>query len=86
MSDKEYKCVCLKGEFKDMGNHILLPFGITLCGLPTVDAKVEEFPALKDKSLSDIISEYTEIEWNPTCDKCLEVIVMFQQYKQKTQN
>lgn len=72
--ENNYKCVQLIGELSDWGNHILMPFGVTLCGMPTIDADKEQFPALKEKALSDIISEYKELgEWNITCKRCLEV-------------
>lgn len=77
MSNKseKYKCVSLKGELADFGNHILMPYGITLCGLPTVDCDKDEFPALKGEVFSDMISEYDVVgEWNITCKKCLEVV------------
>ena len=73
-NEPAYKCVTLIGELSDWGKHILMPFGCTLCGMPTVDAKKEQFPALNDKVFSDMISEYKEEkEWDITCEKCLEV-------------
>lgn len=74
---KEYKCVTLKGELADFGNHVLLPYGITLCGLPTVDANKEQFPQLNHPNMADMINEYTEVgEWRITCEKCLEIFEM----------
>lgn len=73
-SDNNYKCVSLIGELADWGKHVLLPFGCTLCGMPTVDASTDQFPALKEKALKDIISEYKVEEWDITCEKCLNVL------------
>lgn len=72
--ETKYQCVSLIGELADWGKHILLPYGITLCGMPTVDVNKEEFPQLKTAALSDIISEYKVEEWNITCKKCLEIV------------
>lgn len=72
---KEYKCVTLIGELSDWGKHVLLPFGCTLCGMPTVDCNKEEMPQLKNPLMADMINKYTEHkEWNITCEKCLEVM------------
>jgi len=76
MKNDKIKCVILKGEFSDMGNHILMPYGITLCGLPTVDADKKEFPQLENEIFSDMISEYDEVDFNTTCEKCIEIFNM----------
>jgi hypothetical protein len=79
----EYKCITLKGEFSDMGKHILLPFGCCLCGLPTVDA-IGKMPQLENPALSDLVSEYKEEkEWDITCEKCLNVYDIIKQKKDK---
>jgi len=79
-----YKCVSLKGEFSDFGNHILMPFGVTICGLPTVDASLKDFPQLSSPHLSDIISEYDEKDkWEITCEKCLTVFKMLEHANEK---
>ena len=39
------KCVNLKGELENWGRHILMPHGVTLCGMPTVDADSGFIPA-----------------------------------------
>jgi hypothetical protein len=74
MEDKKIKCVTLNGELADWGKHILLPYGITLCGMPTIDVDKEQFPVLKDKNFADMIFEYTNEEWEITCEKCLNMI------------
>lgn len=33
----DVKCVTLKGDLSDWGKHILMPIGVTLCGIPTTD-------------------------------------------------
>ena len=65
------------------GKHCLLPFGITVCGLPTIEASKEQFPALSDNSFKNFVSEfieYTGENWDVTCKKCLE---MFEIMKNK---
>lgn len=76
------------GELADFGNHVLLPEGVTLCGLPTVDANMERFPQLKDAAFADMLNEYTVKEWDVTCEKCLEVfdIVQAANEKRKAEN
>ncbi len=74
MTNMGYKCVTLKGELEDLGKHILLPFGTTLCGLPTPDT-IGKFPQLE--KMKDMISEYTEEkEWDITCEKCIGIFSM----------
>lgn len=68
------KCVCLKGELSNQGNHILLPTGVTLCGMPTVDADLTIFPQLKNEAFSDLISDYAVKEWEITCERCIDMI------------
>ena len=79
----KYKCVSLKGEFENMGNHILLPFGVTLCGLPTTDASIKDFPQLTHHSFDGMISEYKEEPtWEITCEKCLAVFKILEAKKE----
>lgn len=78
----KFKCVSLVGGLADWGNHILMPYGITLCGMPTIDVNKDDFPSLKEKVLSDIISEYKIEEWNITCKMCLDIIVLAKTKKQ----
>lgn len=68
------KCVTLVGELEDWGKHILLlPIGFTLCGQPTTDASVEQFPQLKEPLFANMVNEYKEEEWDITCKRCLEM-------------
>lgn len=72
MGNNKVKCVTLlEGGAKDWGKHILLPFGVTLCGQPTPDA-INQFRVLKEKNMVDLISPYKIEEWDITCEKCLE--------------
>lgn len=68
------KCVTLKGDLEDWGKHILMPFGVTLCGMPTVDCDKNKFPQLNHPNFKDMIFEYTEEKWDITCEKCLEMM------------
>lgn len=68
------KCVTLKGELEDWGKHILMPMGVTLCGMPTVDVDKDKMPQLNHPNFKDMIFEYTEEEWDITCTRCLDMI------------
>lgn len=63
------KCVKLKLKGYPTGNHILLSFGATLYGCMTVDYDKSKIP----DGLKDITSEYTTVEWDITCKKCIEI-------------
>lgn len=79
------KCVTLtEGGAKDWGKHILHPTGVTLCGQPTPDA-IKYYPILKGDPL-EIISKYKVEEWNPTCEKCLQIIDMAQKHSELKKN
>lgn len=67
------RCVRLKGDLSDWGNHVFMPNGITLCGMPTVDTDKELFPILKNDVFKDMIFEYTEQQWNITCKRCIDM-------------
>ncbi len=68
------KCITLKGDFGNWGKHILIPFGVTLCGMPTVDVDKNKFPQLNHPNFKGLIFEYTEEKWDITCKRCLENI------------
>lgn len=54
------------------GKHVLLPFGVTLCGLPSNEAE-EKF---RSGPFADLVSNFIEHkgeDWNITCKKCIEV-------------
>jgi len=74
MKEQKVKCVTLKGELEDWGKHILAPYGITVCGMATVDADKDKFPSLNHPNFKDLIYEYTEEKWDITCERCLEMI------------
>ena len=78
----EMKCVILKGDLEDWGKHILMPFGITVCGMPTIDADKSKFKDLNHPNFKDIIFEYTEVKWDITCEKCLEMIEILKRNRQ----
>lgn len=81
---KELKCVTLKGDLEDWGKHVLLLSGNTMCGMPTVDTDTDEFIALKDPLMADMISEYIEEdEWEITCEKCLAVFDLIKEAERK---
>lgn len=74
------KCIKLKGELEDWGKHILmLPMGVTLCGCITVDANKEMFPILEKDTFQNMFNEYTVEEWEITCEKCLDMVDVFDQ-------
>lgn len=87
MSDLNLKCVRI--EYNDglpeEGNHILMPSNMTLCGMPTVDVDLKQFPILDQPALKDFRFEYEVLEWNITCHKCLEMIDILKQHR-KTVN
>ena len=76
------KCVTLKGELADWRKHILMPIGVTLCGIPTIDCDSTQFPQIKEGAVKDLVSEYTNEEWDITCEKCLEMINIVQKHKE----
>jgi hypothetical protein len=67
------KCITfLEGGAKNWGKHVLLPYGVTLCGQPTLEA-LNHFPILKEDHMKDLVSRFKEEKWDITCEKCLEV-------------
>lgn len=75
----QIKCVKLKQKGYPTGNHILLPFGATLCGCITVDYDKSKIP----DNLKDIASEYTVVEWHITCKKCIEMVDIVKDHKKR---
>lgn len=72
--EEQYKCITLlEGGAKDWGRHVLMPYGVTLCGQPTPEA-VKMFPVLIDPLMLNLISGYKEEKWDITCEKCLEMV------------
>lgn len=82
-AETNLKCVSLKGEIADWGKHILMPFGVTLCGIPTVDTDVEMFPQLKDKNFEGMRFSYKIEPWNITCARCMEMISIVKTHSEK---
>lgn len=81
------KCVTLKGELEDWGKHILLiPMGVTVCGMPTVDADKDKIPSLNHPNFKDLIFEYTEEKWDITCERCLKMVDILQKGDRKNVN
>lgn len=80
------KCVTLKGELSDWGKHILMPNGLTLCGMPTVDASKKQFPQLTHPNFKDMISDYTTEEWDITCKRCLDIIDIVDNHRIRSAN
>lgn len=74
MADLKLKCVILGGELEYLGKHILMPQEITLCGVPTIYVDTKTFPVLKEKNLADFRSEYSIVEWDITCERCLDIL------------
>jgi hypothetical protein len=85
-SDNNLKCVTLlEGGAKNWGKHILLPFGVTLCGQPTYEAK-NQFAALKNENMADLMVNYKEEDWNITCKKCLQAYDIIMKSKESRKN
>lgn len=80
------KCISItEGGAKDWGKHVLLPYGVTLCGQPTPEA-VSRFPVLKNKNLKGLIVNYIEEKWDITCPKCIEMYDIIMQGKENRKN
>lgn len=75
------KCVQLKGELSYLGKHILMPFGVTLCGVPTPDCDAKQFPQIKEGVVKDLVSEYTDQEWDITCIRCLDTVDILEKHR-----
>ena len=78
-SKKELRSITFKDEIEGFeGKHCLLPFGMTLCGLPSPEAP-DKF---KEGPFADLVSDFIEHkgeDWNITCKKCIEVFSIIEQ-------
>lgn len=69
------KCVSLIGDLSDLGKHIYLAeTGVTICGCFTVDYDKEMFKGMPE----GVTSEYKIEEWDITCERCLDMVDMFE--------
>ena len=86
MSELKLKCVSLIGELEYLGKHVFFPEeGVTLCGCFTDDYNKERYRAMPE----NVTSAYEVVEWDITCERCLNITDMFakiRQAKQEKQN
>ena len=75
-TEENIKCVKINGDFSSMGNHILLPMKVTICGIP-VEGAEDKFTSVLGKN------KYQELEWNITCKRCIKMINIVKDHHEK---